>query len=430
MNPVRRTLLILAAALVAAAASASAQVPDLGGPIGGVVEQTPGQLGEVTQGLGDQLEQNLRDLREEQTRLLRRRHSNVIDVDRAGFPFIRNEVVAVAPTAEARAAARARGFTVSETVDADGLGLTLIVLRAPEGMSTRRALEALRELDPQGAYDYNHVYLGAGVTSAQPSPPAQQPRGGGGGGGARIGLIDSGVATAHPALASARIQQRGFAGPQAVGDAHGTAVASLLLAADGEAASLYVADVYGGRPTGGGASAIVSALSWLAQSGVAVINISLVGPPNRALEAGISAAIARGHVIVAAVGNDGPSAPPLYPASYPGVIGVTGVDTNNRALPEAGRGDQVDFAAPGSDLSAATTTGGFAPVRGTSFAAPIVAGLIAQRLSAPNAQAAAAAQAQLALAADDLGARGRDRTFGVGLVGQDIRAASRRLARR
>ncbi|WP_395648055.1 S8 family serine peptidase [Terricaulis sp.] len=425
----RLALFILAAA-IAAAASASAQVPDLGGAIGGVVGPTPaGELGEVTQGLGEQVGQGLRDLREEQTRLLSRRHSDVIDLDRAGFPFIRNEVVAVAPSAAALESARARGFVVSETVDAQGLGLTLIVLRAPEGMSTRRALATLREIDPEGAYDYNHVYLGAGIVDAAPSVSTQQPRGGGGGG-ARIGLIDSGVATTHPALADASIRQRGFAGPQAVGDVHGTAVASLLLAADSDAPTIYVADVYGGLPTGGGASAIVSALSWLAQSGAGVINISLVGPPNRALEAGVRAAIARGHIIVAAVGNDGPSAPPLYPASYPGVIGVTGVDANNRALPEAGRGDQVDFAAPGSDLAAATTTGGFAPVRGTSFAAPIVAGLIARRLPSPSADAAASAQTQLAHTAADLGARGRDRTFGIGLVGEDVRASSRQLARR
>ncbi len=42
-------------------------------------------------------------------------------------------------------------------------------------------------------------------------------------------------------------------------------------------------------------------------------------------------------MIVAAVGNDGPSARPAYPASYPGVLAVTGVDGRNRALIEAGR---------------------------------------------------------------------------------------------
>ena len=65
-------------------------------------------------------------------------------------------------------------------------------------------------------------------------------------------------------------------------DAHGTEVASLIVSA-APGASLYVADIYCGRPAGGGVSALIGALSWLAQSNVSVINISLVGPPNRAL---------------------------------------------------------------------------------------------------------------------------------------------------
>jgi subtilisin family serine protease len=144
----------------------------------------------------------------------------------------------------------------------------------------------------------------------------------------------------------------------------------------------------------------------------------------------VRAAIARGHVIVAAVGNDGPSAPPLYPASYPGVIGVTGVDAHNRVLPEAGRGAQVDFAAPGSDMIAAAPNGGYVPVRGTSFAAPIVAGLIARRIGPPSAASATRGEEELARSARDLGARGPDHTFGAGLVGADVRNAPRQVARR
>jgi subtilisin family serine protease len=290
-------------------------------------------------------------------------------------------------------------------------------------MPTRRAVALLRELDPEGAYEFNHIYLGAGDT---PSIAKQASSRDGASAGVRVGLIDSGVDADHPTFAGASIQQRGFAGPARVG-AHGTAVASLIAGAQGASpgATLYVADVYGGVPTGGGATAIVAAVGWLVQSHARVINISLVGPNNRAVEAAVRAAIARGHVIVAAVGNDGPAAALLYPASYPGVIGVTGVDARNRVLPEAGRGAQVDFAAPGSDFSAASLGGRTTVIRGTSYAAPIVAGLLAR--SAGNA---AGAQAALAREALDLGPRGADQTYGAGLVGQDVRASARRLARR
>jgi subtilisin family serine protease len=95
----------------------------------------------------------------------------------------------------------------------------------------------------------------------------------------------------------------------------------------------------------------------------------------------------RGIKVVAAVGNDGPAAPPQYPASYPGVVAVTGVDARGRALVEAGRATHLDFAAPGADMAAALPGNGYAKVRGTSFAAPLAAARLAiagsvQRLGA------------------------------------------------
>jgi subtilisin family serine protease len=156
---------------------------------------------------------------------------------------------------------------------------------------------------------------------------------------------------------------------------------------------------------------------------VPVINVSLVGPPNTALENVVKIAVARGFVIVAAVGNDGAAAPPLYPASYPGVIGVTGVDAHEKVLLEACRGPQVDFAAPGADMAAAMLSPGFSAVRGTSFAAPIVAGLLATQLSEPSPPGAEKALAQLAQQAVDLGARGVDKVYGNGLVGDGVRTA-------
>jgi subtilisin family serine protease len=182
---------------------------------------------------------------------------------------------------------------------------------------------------------------------------------------------------------------------------------------------LYAADVYCGLPTGGAADAVAEAFSWLAHEHVPVINVSLVGPPNVTLETVVRLVIARGHLVVAAVGNDGPAAPPLYPASYPGVVGVTGVDVHRRVLFEAGRGPQVRFAAPGADISAAKSTRVFEVVRGTSFAAPIVAGLLAARLPAPDQTGAQRAVEELARDAIDLGAAGPDPIYGLGFVGAD-----------
>jgi subtilisin family serine protease len=74
--------------------------------------------------------------------------------------------------------------------------------------------------------------------------------------------------------------------------------------------------------------------------------------------------------------------------------------------------------------------GGYVAARGTSFAAPIVAGLLAQDLAQPDPQAAAAALARLEQGALDLGAPGRDDVFGFGLVGEAARTPPERVAAR
>ena len=155
----------------------------------------------------------------------------------------------------------------------------------------------------------------------------------------------------------------------------------------------------------------------MAREKVPVINVSLVGPPNRLLERAVKAVLARGHLVVAAVGNDGPAAPPLFPAAYSGVLGVTGVGGSGRVLPEAAQGPQVAFAAPGAELAVARAGGrDYAVARGTSFAAPVVAGLLAQSLALPDPAAAARAVTELQQRAADLGAPGRDDVYGWGLV--------------
>ena len=134
-----------------------------------------------------------------------------------------------------------------------------------------------------------------------------------------------------------------------------------------------------------------------------------------------AAAQARGLVIVAAVGNNGPAAPPGCPASYPGVIAVTGVDGRNRALIEAGRASHLDYAAPGADMLAAGISGRVFRVRGTSFAAPLVAATIARFYPSPSPAAVGAALKRVDTLARDLGPRGPDKIFGRGLVCGDCR---------
>jgi subtilisin family serine protease len=259
--------------------------------------------------------------------------------------------------------------------------MRMVEFAVPRGMSAREGLKRLRKAAPNLQVDYDQVYEPAGGPLL-PFEAALASGAVGGSAGGIIGMIDGGVASS-PALSGARIEQNGFAGsPHPTG--HGTAVASLLVGDQGRfhgaavGSSLYVADVYGGNRAAGSASAIVKALGWLVGHHPKVINISLVGPSNTLVERAIRAVQARGILVVASVGNDGPAAPPQYPASYPGVVSVTAVDAKGRALPEAGKPTHLDFAAPGADMAAALPGRGFARVRGTSFAAPLAAARVLQ----------------------------------------------------
>jgi hypothetical protein len=374
----------------------------------------------------------LRELRRLRVRELLRRHRDVLEADPHGELVVRGEVLALAPEAAALAAATGAGFTIARERTLPELGTRLVVLHVTG--DTARALEHLRSLDPAGSYDLNHVYLDSGALLGA-EPPAANAAGDTNrpdanlrapGAMARVGLIDSGVDAGHGAFHGLAVHQHGCAGA-VVPAAHGTAVASLLVgrasgfhgAAPG--AELYAADVFCGLPTGGSVDAVAAAFAWLVGERVAVINVSLVGPPNGTLERIVREVVARGYLVVAAVGNDGPAAPPLYPAAWPGVIGVTAVDARGRVLPEAERGPQVKFAAPGADMAAARRPHGYGLVRGTSFAAPIVAALLALEL--PAAEEAAARQAVQALAAraQHHGSVGIDPAYGYGVVGADLR---------
>lgn len=360
----------------------------------------------------------------QRVRALIRDHADVIEMDDHGQAVVRGQVLILSPSPQSLTIARKAGFSVGAETSLEGLGLSTVTLSPPPGVSAREAVRRLKALDPQGQYDFNHIYLGAGVVIA--SSRGAVAGGGKGGAGVRIGLVDGGVA-AHPSLGN--VEQRGFAPGGLKVSAHGTAVASLMVGRGGAfrgaapGARLLVADVYGGSPTGGSAAIIAQALAWMAQNKIPVINISLVGPPNLTLQAAVAALIARGHLVVAAVGNDGPAAPPLYPAAYPGVVSVTGVDARRRVLPEAGRGGHVDFAAPGADMAGASSQGGYVILRGTSFAAPLVAGRLALDLPSPDKVGAARAIADLSRQAADLGARGADPIYGKGLVAFDLRTS-------
>lgn len=373
---------IMAGLLLAGSGAQAQLLPAPGGALGRVGGVIPGALDQV-EGTLDRagldrlpparLADRLLAARAARITDLLRRHGDSVELDDRREPARRGIILLTGAKAASVEALRAAGYGVQ--IDAvEGLGLSVARLTVPQGRSLARALKQVRSIAPEGEASADNLYFPSGAAVVIGAAALARP---GSPNGRAAGLIDGGVAR-HPSL-TGPVEQQGFARGAPRASAHGTAVASLISgtgrvkgAAPG--APLMVADVYGSDPAGGGAFAIARALGWMAARGVSVVTVSLVGPDNPLLAGAIRLARDKGVTVVAAVGNDGPAAPPAYPASYPEVVAVTGIDGRGRLLPEAGRARHVDFAAPGADMAAARMDGGKARVRGTSFAAPLVAG--------------------------------------------------------
>lgn len=434
-------VLVCAALLLATVSRAQVTLPVPGAPqlpVG--VPQLPLPAGSVVDATG--LQQSVVSSVRVRARALLRRFPDRVERDPRGQPVMRSVIVALAPSPAAIERAAARGFMVQQDSTLEPWGERLVILLAPPGLGTGPALRELREADPPGQYDFDHLFVGSAAAAAENAqrPPAGHASGdrasNGSQGPAAIGLVDGGVDADHPVFVGNAPELLGCAG-RVLPSAHGTAVASLLVgnapsfrgAAPG--ARLVAVDVYcGDAEPGGRVSDIAGAMSLLAQRGVRVINLSFVGPPNLVLERVVQRVQQQGILVVAAAGNDGPNAKPLYPAAYPGVIAVTAVDARNRVLLEACRGDHIAFAAPGADMLAAESGGGYAGVRGTSYAAPLVAGLLARELGSAAGGDPARAVQRLRELADDAGRRGADRVYGQGIVAVELRTTSGALAAR
>jgi subtilisin family serine protease len=98
---------------------------------------------------------------------------------------------------------------------------------------------------------------------------------------------------------------------------------------------------------------------------------------------------------------------------------VTAIDRSGRLYSLAGRGEHVDYAGPGVAVTVATqgTRDGYQQNSGTSFATPIVTGLLLHYLSDRQMRID---QLESAIGDDyvDLGKPGRDALFGHGLPGR------------
>ncbi|AXO32887.1 type VII secretion-associated serine protease mycosin [Micromonospora sp. B006] len=234
---------------------------------------------------------------------------------------------------------------------------------------------ALSRLDPAAAW---RVGKGAGIT---------------------VAVIDSGVSPSHPLLRGRVLPGEDFnqlvrlqGQCDLVG--HGTMVAGIIAGREGtgspytgiapEARILplrvlaenkenFDPDVPG---------EIGKAIRWAVDNDADVINLSLVTLDDPALKSAVQYALDKDVVVVASAGNrqENREDRPAYPAAYPGVIAVAGLDEQGRHVGSSVSGDYVDIAGPGLNIVGPAPQGsGYRaePQGGTSFATAYVSGVAA-----------------------------------------------------
>jgi len=213
----------------------------------------------------------------------------------------------------------------------------------------------------------------------------------------KVAVVDTGIDSAHPDLPALAPGANfvNIGAPPEDDNGHGTHVAGTIGALTNNttgvaglnwAISLVPVKVLDASGSGT-YSAVANGITWAADNGAKVINLSLGGSiPSKTLEGAVKYAWSKGAVLACAAGNSG-TTQKLYPAAYTNCIAVAATDENDQKASFSNYGKWVDVAAPGvhilstmPDSPAYLTTQygysqGYDSLNGTSMATPHVAGV-------------------------------------------------------
>lgn len=240
-----------------------------------------------------------------------------------------------------------------------------------------------------------------------------------------IAILDTGVDGSHPDLAAQMVA--GWNAYDNNADAsdvygHGTAVAGTAAAAGnnaiGVASVAYLSRIMpirvsdtAGYATG---SAIASGLTWAADHGAKVANISFEGVPgNVTIDSAAQYLKGKGGLTVVAAGNGGANQNLI---STGNMVVVSATDSNDLITSWSNYGSYINLAAPGTPILTTNRGGTYGQWWGTSFSSPIVAGTAALMMAANRALPGSQVQSLLYSTAVDLGSAGKDLYYGSGRV--------------
>jgi len=242
-----------------------------------------------------------------------------------------------------------------------------------------------------------------------------------------IAVVDTGVYAGHPDLAGKILAGYDYVNNDSnpTDDfGHGTEVSGTAAAIGnngvgvaGVAFANQVLPVKVLDSTGSGTySAIVNGITYAADHGARIINLSLGGPSSSSsLPSAIDYAWNKNVVIVAAAGNSGNNTL-QYPAACNHVVAVSATDSNDALASFSSFGADVALSAPGVNIATTSMDGGYVSVSGTSFSSPIVSGVVALMASVNPQLSNAQLVDMLKQNVDDIGSAGYDTFYGYGRV--------------